>query len=404
MVLSRRHALAAAASAALASPAIVRAQGSPATTPVRIGEISDYTTEPGVAVPYRKGWELALSHINTLGGLNGRPVEFVSRDDGGDPARAVQHATDLVHNQGVVLLAGGSGSAGGLALSQYALQNRVTYIAGLPLTDQLVWGRGNPYTYHVRPSAFMVAAMLVEAVFPTPARRWVSVIPATDDGRAVEQWFRKLLTARQPGTSFADAIIAPSPIDAAGLRGRIAQTETDAVFCALTGPDLLALVRQGGTDSVFGTRLVAALGAGDPETLIPMGASAPAGWFVTGYPANLSDEPFNKQFALDYLQQYQQPPTMGAAIGAALATACVSGILKAGSTEGAALAAGFAGAGFVTPFGICSFRAVDHQSTMGGYVGRLAVIGGQGVMTAWRYIDGAALMPPDAEIRALRPS
>jgi ABC-type branched-subunit amino acid transport system substrate-binding protein len=55
-----------------------------------------------------------------------------------------------------------------------------------------------------------------------------------------------------------------------------------------------------------------------------------------------------------------------------------------------------------TPFGPIEWRALDHQSTMGAYVGQLARKDGRGTMVNWRYADGAKFQPSDREIRALR--
>ena len=55
-----------------------------------------------------------------------------------------------------------------------------------------------------------------------------------------------------------------------------------------------------------------------------------------------------------------------------------------------------------TPFGPIVYRAVDHQSTMGAYVGQLAKKNGKGVMVNWHYADGNSFLPPPAEARALR--
>jgi branched-chain amino acid transport system substrate-binding protein len=55
-----------------------------------------------------------------------------------------------------------------------------------------------------------------------------------------------------------------------------------------------------------------------------------------------------------------------------------------------------------TPFGRILWRPIDHQSTMGAYVGQLAKKGGKGVMVNWRYADGAKYQLSDQEIRALR--
>ncbi len=66
--IGRRAVLA--GTAALAAPAIVRAQGA---HPIRIGEINSYTAIPAFTLPYRKGWEMARDEINAEGGVLGRP-------------------------------------------------------------------------------------------------------------------------------------------------------------------------------------------------------------------------------------------------------------------------------------------------------------------------------------------
>ncbi len=67
------------------------------------------------------------------------------------------------------------------------------------------------------------------------------------------------------------------------------------------------------------------------------------------------------------------------------------------------LAGGFAGAAFETPFGQALFRPLDHQSTLGTFLGKTALKDGKGVMVDWRYVDGASVMPPDTEVQKLRP-
>ena len=138
MPLARRSLLAAVA--ALATPAIGRAANA---QPIRIGEINSYTAVPAFTLPYRNGWQLAVAEINAAGGVLGRPLEVISRDDAGKPADAIRLAGELVNEQKVDLLAGGFLSNIGLALSDFAKQHGVLYIAGEPLTDALVWEKGH---------------------------------------------------------------------------------------------------------------------------------------------------------------------------------------------------------------------------------------------------------------------
>ncbi len=399
--LTRRALVAAVPLVALSRPAIVRAQ----LPPFRIGEINDYSNQAAITGPYRMGWQMAIEQVNNLGGVNGRTLEFVSHDDGGSAQRAVQLATDLLDQDKVDLLAGGLSSEVALALSAFALQRKTLYVAGLPLTDALVWQNGNRYTYRVRASTFDQAAILVESASPLPAKTWVTVAPDTDYGHSAVRWFRQLLVGNRSDVRFVgEQWPTPGQMDGNAVVAALGQPAPDAVFNALTGPDLVALVQSGSTSGLFNNRAVVSMLTGDPEFLAPLGGNVPVGWFVTGYPWNVSDDPYNKQFVLNYQDRFHATPTTGSVIGVAMVNAIASGILKSGSSNSEAMADGFADASFVTPFGICQFRSIDHQSTMGTYVGQLAKQGDGGRMVNWRYVDGAAVLPPDALVRKLRPS
>ena len=113
MTLTRRTLLA----TTLAAPSIVRAQGS---EPIRIGEINSYTAVPAFTVPYRNGWQLAIENVNAAGGVLGRKIEVISRDDAGRPTDAIRLAGELVNDQKVDLLAGAYLSNIGLALGDFA--------------------------------------------------------------------------------------------------------------------------------------------------------------------------------------------------------------------------------------------------------------------------------------------
>ena len=49
---------------------------------IKIGELNSYKSQPAFLDPYKKGWELAIEEINAKGGVLGRKLEVVSRDDG----------------------------------------------------------------------------------------------------------------------------------------------------------------------------------------------------------------------------------------------------------------------------------------------------------------------------------
>ena len=398
MKLTRRAAVA----GALALPSIARAQSN---APIRIGEINSYTAAPAFTLPYRNGWMLAVEQVNAAGGVLGRKIEVISRDDAGKPPDAIRLAGELLDDQKVDLLSGSFLSNIGLALSDVAKQRKKLFVGGEPLTDALVWQSGHRYCYRLRPSTYMQAAMLVDDAAKLGARRWVTVSPNYEYGQSVVKWFKLLLEKKQPGVEFVgEQWPALGKIDAGATVAALAQSKPDAILNATFGPDLTNFVRQGNTRGLFENRGVVSVLTGEPEYLEPLGDETPPGWIVTGYPVDSVTDPANKTFIEAYTARFKEAPKMGSVVGHALITSIVAGIAKTGSVDTEAMADGFAGASFDTPFGKASWRGLDHQSTLGTYVGKTALKGGKGTMVDWRYVDGAAALPPDDEVKKMRPA
>jgi branched-chain amino acid transport system substrate-binding protein len=396
-MLTRRLILA--GTAALAAPFVARAQG----RPIRVGEINSYSAIPSFTLPYRNGWELAVDELNAAGGVLGRKLEVISRDDAGKPQDAVRLAGELLDEQQVDLLAGGYLSNVGLAISDFARQRKRLFVAGEPLTDALVWEKGNQYTFRLRPSTYMQAAMLVEEAARLPAKRWVTVAPNYEYGTSAVKWFKALLLAKRPDVQFvAEQWPALGKIDAGATVAALAQARPDAILNITFGPDLTNFVRQGNTRGLFDERAVVSMLSGEPEYLEPLGQETPQGWIVTGYPQDQVDTPANRTFIAAYKARFSKLPGMGSVVGYTLLRSIAAGIARAGALDTDKLIAGFSGVRFDTPFGPATYRTLDHQGTLGTFVGKTALKDGHGVMVDWRYDDGAAYLPSDAEVKKLR--
>ncbi len=405
MVDSRvRRRLLAAAAVAAAAPIVGRAQMR-AASPIRIGEINSYSTIPQFLVPYRKGWELAVEEINAAGGLLGRRVEVIARDDAGKPDDAVRHATELVSSEKVDLLAGTFLSNVGLAVSDFALRNKVLFVASEPLTDALVWEKGNRYTFRLRASTHMQSAMLVEQAAQLPAKRWVTIAPNYEYGQSAVASFRALLKAKRPDVEFvAEQWPALGKLEAGSTVQAVLAARPEAVFNVTFGADLARLVREGNLRGLFPRVPTVSLLSGEPEYLDVLKDETPKGWIVTGYPWDQIDTPAHAKFFTAYYQRHDDNPRLGSVVGYSAMQAIFAAIAKAKSVDTEKLIAALRGLHFDTPFGPALMRALDHQSTMGAYVGKLDLRGGKGTMVDWRYADGAKFLPSDDEVRRRRPA
>lgn len=372
---------------------------------IKIGEINSYKAQPAFLMPYKNGWNLALDQVNATGGVLGKKLEVVSRDDNANPGDTIRVAQELIAREQVQLLFGGYLSNTGLALTDFAKQKRMFFLAAEPLTDKIVWADGNKYTYRLRPSTYMQVAMLVPEAAKLKKKRWALVYPNYEYGQSAAATFKKLLKAAQPDVEFVTEQATPlGNLDAGSTVQALADAKPDAIFNVLFSADLGKFVREGNTRGLFKDRSVVSLLTGEPDYLDTLGAEAPVGWIVTGYPWYSIDTPANKKFVADYEAKYHDYPRLGSVVGYAALMSIANGIKKAGSTDPDKLAAAFKGLNVDTPFGPIMYRPQDNQSTMGAFIGVTALKDGKGVMTSYRYIDGASVQPSDAEVKKLRPA
>jgi branched-chain amino acid transport system substrate-binding protein len=372
---------------------------------IKIGEMNSYKSQPAFLEPYKRGWQMAVEDINAAGGVLGKKLEVISRDDGANPGDAVRAADELVTGEGVNIICGTFLSNVGLAVTEWAGKKKVFFLGAEALTDKMVWQNGNRYTFRLRASTYMQVAMLMPDMLAAHKKRWALVYPNFEFGQAAVAAFKELIKAQQPDVEFVTEQATPlGKIDAGAVAQAIDDAKPDAIFSVEFGPDLAQFVREGDTRDTFKNRFVAALLAGEPEYLEPLRDDAPVGWVVTGYPPMADVPPQNKEFRAAYQKRYGDIPKLGSVVGYLTIKSIAAGITKAGSTDTEKVVDAFKGLQLDGPLGPFMFRAIDHQSTLGGYVGKLAVQNGKGVMVDYKFIDGATVLPSDDVVRKLRPA
>ena len=399
-----RRTINALAAALLAVPLAAAPALSQDGAPIKIGELNSYTRMAAFTEPYRMGWQLALEEINAAGGIKGRPLEVISRDDTGEPATAIRIADELVSRDGVVLLFGTFLSNIGLAVSDFAKQREVLFIASEPLTDAIVWQNGNRYTYRLRPSNWMQTGMLAAEAAKLPATKWATIAPNYAYGTDAVEAFKKQLKALKPDVEFVEEQWPTLfKIDAGSAVRALEQSKPDAIFNVTFGGDLAKFVREGSLRGLFEDRPVVSLLSGEPEYLDPLGAEAPVGWIVTGYPGNAVDTPEHDIFEKAYNEKFGEAPKTGSIVGYNSMMTIKALLEKAPSFDTDALVTTMDGLRVDSPTGPFLFRPVDHQATMGAYVGKTGVVDGKPVMVDWTYEDGEKFLPSEADALALRP-
>ena len=390
---------------------LLAAVGLPAAMPalaqqtIRIGELNSYKAQPAFLEPYRKGWQMAIDEINNAGGVLGKKLEILSRDDGANPGDAVRAADELTTGEGLNILCGTFLSNVGLAVTEFAGKKKVFFLAAEPLTDKITWQNGNHYTFRLRPSTYMQVAMIMPDAVAANKKRWALVYPNFEYGQSAVAAFKELIKAKQSDVEFVIEQATPlGKIDAGAVAQAIDDAKPDAIFSVLFGADLAQFIREASTRGTLKNRFGVGMLTGEPEYLEPLKDDAPVGWIVTGYPPADVKTSENTAFMAAYQNRYHEAPKLGSVVGYLTIKSLAAGISSTGTTDTEKLVGAFRGLQMDGPFGPFMFRAIDHQATLGAFVGKIGLKNGAGTMVDFKYVDGAAVLPSDAEVRKLRPA
>jgi branched-chain amino acid transport system substrate-binding protein len=126
-----------------------------------IASLSGPSSKSGEAIT--RGMLLAIEEINAAGGVLGKPLELVRRDDEANPGKGLTAARELIQREGVAVLFGGLQTPVSLAIVPYVNQIKVPFMgpwaAGTPITKN---GATENYVFRVSAVDEMVDIALVE--------------------------------------------------------------------------------------------------------------------------------------------------------------------------------------------------------------------------------------------------
>ncbi len=116
---------------------------------IRLGEVdplSGHLAKPGLEI--HQGILYAVEEANAMGGVAGRPVKLLSRDDQSKPDVAVNQVQDLIFREEISGLVGGYVDSLVGPISQQAGRHRVPYVASASLQQTFTRNK-NPFFFRV---------------------------------------------------------------------------------------------------------------------------------------------------------------------------------------------------------------------------------------------------------------
>jgi branched-chain amino acid transport system substrate-binding protein len=349
------------------------AQGKP---PIRIGEINSYSGLATVyTFPYKEGLLMAAKEINDAGGVLGRPIEFIFRDDKLKPDEAVKAARELVGQEKVDFLAGCISSGVGLAISAYAKEVKTLYFATHCQTSRLTWDDGHKYVAHTTNNVNQYVRALAKKAATLPYKKWAHISPDYEYGHNVWEEFIAYLKHLKPDVQVMQENWPKlGETDHSSYVTALLQSGAEAFISAVWGAQEIAFVKQARPFGLLDKVKFVSASVGNPDELDPLGKEAPIGAITPGF-AWYDDgmqkrHPKLAEWVKKYQERTKKEPTLGASWGYASAFIIVEAIKRAKSAETDKVIAAL-GEGYEMdfPWGKVVMRGCDMQAIPPQWIG-----------------------------------
>jgi ABC-type branched-subunit amino acid transport system substrate-binding protein len=178
-------------------------------TEIRIGNIMPYTGPLTAFAAIGRAEAAYFDMINDRGGINGRKIKFISRDDNSNPRMAAEHTRELVEQENVLLMFGSFGTPSNLATRPYLNRNKVPQLFVASGDEEWAHPKRFPWTMGWQPTfraEGRIYANYIQSAYPD---RKIAVLWQND------QFGRDLFTGLQEGLGVtARMIVADIAIEA----------------------------------------------------------------------------------------------------------------------------------------------------------------------------------------------
>ena len=345
-----------------------------AQEPIRIGAMYPLTGGGAVyGVPAMVGHQLAVEELNAEGGIMGRKIESIERDDKMNPAAASSTMKELITKDKVDIVVGGLSSAVGLAMSELSKQEKVVYISTIPKTIQMTTDKLHKYVFRTASNTDLEGDTMALLVGKYKLTKLCHLELDYAYGNDLEAGILKALPKHAPD---AKVVLTLKPkLGATDFNPFIPQVMAagcDGVISGLWGPHFVSWVKQAKPLGFFDK--IKWISGGE------IGSHEIAGELKEDYPDNVvsntyelwyhAQDPSHKEFQAKLAKKLNTQETPQWALLGYIGVKYVAAAMeKAKSTEADKVAAALEGMTIPTPVGALTIDAKTHQANIGQFWG-----------------------------------
>ncbi len=339
---------------------------------IKIGMVTGFTgTAAFNSASARDGIRLAIEEINAKGGLLGRQVELLTRDDQLKPELAVSLAKDLILRDKVDFFLGNVSSGAAAAESQLLNEQKKLSVSWGASSSQLVMSLGNRYYFSVNPNSYMESQAGVPVFAKLPYTKYGIIAPDYQWGHDMYNDFTSALTKARPDVKITvQQWPKLNEVDYTPYINALMAADIEVLWSGEWGADFAAFAKQAKPYGLF-KKVKLFSGLLTADNLMQLGDAADEGWLAWSGRGEFWAFPGDamKQFTEKYRVRYGTYPDCYPVLGYDAFTAIVEAVKKAGTTETEAVVNAMEGMTYDSLRGRLTIRPVDHQANCDFYLG-----------------------------------
>ena len=137
----------------------------PANKPIVIGVLGAMSgSSASLGKAQQQGVELAIAKINAAGGILGREVKAVYRDDEANPTKSLTAAQELVDKEGINFLVGTTNSTPAATVFPFLQENKIVSVTCVATSNTIIDAAKYPYAFRIMvPNGLQANALVLIA-------------------------------------------------------------------------------------------------------------------------------------------------------------------------------------------------------------------------------------------------
>ncbi len=339
---------------------------------IKVGIVDTYS---GPASSYCNdvldGFKLAVEKINAGGGVLGKKLTFVTRDDKFKVDLGLTSAKELIMRENVNVLMGTINSAVSLAVSDLAKKEKVPFIVTYGKSSAITGAKGHKFVFNMNENTEMVGKAAAVGLAKRPfVKYWI----AGDDyeyGHAVADGVWNHLKKIKPDVQLmGQSWWKVGEPDFTPYITSILSAKPDAVIIATGGAGCIPFLKAAKNTGFNEKVPIFMHTATELSTLRPLGLDAPEGVIGTSnYYFYYPETPENKVFVEDFRKVYNRYPSFGSLIGWYTANFIAKAYEKAGKVDPEKFVEALSGLTINTPIGDLTVGKHDNQLMLPMFMG-----------------------------------